>query len=311
MCHECSFHLLFSSIFTSLLRSKKSSVQSRRKEEGLLELVVFAYTEAEPDWCWVDQSALIRIWFKFCYWLVNIVAFSLRFSANRYKHYENWFIKLVYTLLKVGPAAASDKQRVSGERHSLIMPHICHTSWRKHSLIFTAHQRSNVFSRVYLSIHRESPVTITYDTLDLIVKDIPSPPPTCSKLVNLDLGVQGSQYKDYPQPPSARADIWISGQYWSMYCWQAGSTHPTGMLSCCPPQTKFGQGNIFAPVCHSVHSGGVPGQVHPQAGTPLRQVHPLAGTSPGQVHPPGRNTTPVDGQCAGCTDPTGILSCIS
>ena len=25
------------------------------------------------------------------------------------------------------------------------------------------------------------------------------------------------------------------------------------------PQTKFGQGNIFAPVCHSVHRRGVPG----------------------------------------------------
>ena len=181
-----------------LLRSKKSPMQTHRKQEGILELPVFAYTEAEADWCWVDQSALIRIWFKFSYWLVNIVAFSFRFSANRYKHYENWFIKLVYTLLKVGPAAASDKQRVSGERHSLIMPHICHTSWRKHSLIFTAHQRSNVFSPVYLSIHRGSPVTITYDTLELIVKDIPPPPQTCSKLVNLDLRVQGSQYKDYP-----------------------------------------------------------------------------------------------------------------
>ena len=73
-----------------------------------------------------------------------------------------------------------------------------------------------------------------------------------------------------------------------MVATEAGSTHPNGMLSCYHPQTKFGQGNIFASVCHSVHRGGVPGQVppwqvHPQAGAPLQQVHPdrytpLAGT---------------------------------
>ena len=70
---------------------------------------------------------------------------------------------------------------------------------------------------------------------------------------------------------------------------------------------SLGQGNIFAPVCHSVHRGGVPGQLPPPPGqvhspqqvhppgqvpptgtTPPRQVHPPAGTPPGQVHPPGR-----------------------
>ena len=48
---------------------------------------------------------------------------------------------------------------------------------------------------------------------------------------------------------------------------------------------SLGQGNIFAPVCHSVHRGRVPGQVHPTAGTPPGQVHPRAGAPPGQVHP--------------------------
>ena len=36
---------------------------------------------------------------------------------------------------------------------------------------------------------------------------------------------------------------------------------------------SLGQGNIFISVCHSVHRGGVPDQVHPpwdQAGTPPR-----------------------------------------
>ena len=63
---------------------------------------------------------------------------------------------------------------------------------------------------------------------------------------------------------------------------------------------SLGQGNIFAPVCHSVHTGGVPGQVHPRAGTPTRQVHsprqvPPRQVPPGQIppskagtHPPGR-----------------------
>ena len=51
---------------------------------------------------------------------------------------------------------------------------------------------------------------------------------------------------------------------------------------------SLGQGNIFAPVCHSVHRG-VPGQVHPQV-LPLRHVHPQAGIPLGQVHPLGRYT---------------------
>ena len=52
-----------------------------------------------------------------------------------------------------------------------------------------------------------------------------------------------------------------------------------------PAKRSLGQGNIFAPVCHSVHRGRVPGQVHPTAGTPPGQVHPRAGAPPGQVHP--------------------------
>ena len=50
------------------------------------------------------------------------------------------------------------------------------------------------------------------------------------------------------------------------------------------PKRSFGQGNIFTPVCHSVHRGGEYLIRH----TPLGP-----GTPPGQVHPPGcklRNT---------------------
>ena len=88
---------------------------------------------------------------------------------------------------------------------------------------------------------------------------------------------------------------------------------------------SLGQGNIFAPVYHSVH-GGVPGQVPPGRYTPLdkypwqvhpQQVHPLAGNTPRQVHP-GRYTplagTPQQcmlgyGQQAGGTHPTGMHCC--
>ena len=96
---------------------------------------------------------------------------------------------------------------------------------------------------------------------------------------------------------------------------------------------SLGQGNIFTPVCHSVHRGeylgrNPPGQVHPPAGTTPRQVHPPGpgtpprpGTPPGQV-PPGPGYTPPDqvhppgavhagryGQQAGGTHPTGMHSC--
>ena len=59
------------------------------------------------------------------------------------------------------------------------------------------------------------------------------------------------------------------------------------------PQRSCGQGNIFTPVCHSVHRGGVseadppgsrpPGSKHsPPGQTPLREQ-----TSPGSRPPPG------------------------
>ena len=57
------------------------------------------------------------------------------------------------------------------------------------------------------------------------------------------------------------------------------------------------QGNIFTPVCHSVHRGEYLGRYAPLAGTPPwagtpRQVH-LPGTPPqDQVHPPGPGTPP-------------------
>ena len=95
---------------------------------------------------------------------------------------------------------------------------------------------------------------------------------------------------------------------------------------------SLGQGNIFAPVYHSVHRGGGtwagtplgrytllagtppwqvhPRHVHPQAGTPPGQVHPPAGTPHQQVHPLGEVHAGRYGQQAGGTHPTGMHSCL-
>ena len=54
-------------------------------------------------------------------------------------------------------------------------------------------------------------------------------------------------------------------------------------------------------VSHSVHRGGVPGQVHPHP--------PWAGTPPRQVHPPEAVHAGRYGQQAGGTHPTGMHSC--
>ena len=60
---------------------------------------------------------------------------------------------------------------------------------------------------------------------------------------------------------------------------------------------SLGQGNIFAPVCHSVHRRGA------WAGTPLGRYTPPGrytpweGTPPWQVHPPRQVHHPLAGTC--------------
>ena len=62
-----------------------------------------------------------------------------------------------------------------------------------------------------------------------------------------------------------------------------------------PSTNEVCEGYVFAPVCHSVHGGGVSVSVH--AG-----IHP----SPSSRHPPPQQTaTAADG-----THPTGMHSCI-
>ena len=60
---------------------------------------------------------------------------------------------------------------------------------------------------------------------------------------------------------------------------------------------SLGQGNIFAPVCHSVHREGS-ASVH--AGIP----------PPWSRHPPGADHAGRYGQRAGGTHPTGMQSCL-
>ena len=65
---------------------------------------------------------------------------------------------------------------------------------------------------------------------------------------------------------------------------------------------SLGQGNIFTPVCHSVHRGGspiketllagsTPGRRHPPAGRPPGKEAPLAGRPPS----PGKEALPREG----------------
>ena len=91
---------------------------------------------------------------------------------------------------------------------------------------------------------------------------------------------------------------------------------------CYRPQRSCGQGNIFTPVCHSVHRGGMSEADHPppQEQTPPQVRPPLVRpprVRPPRVrHPPGADTTlpppeqtPAYGQRAAGTHPTGMQSC--
>ena len=79
------------------------------------------------------------------------------------------------------------------------------------------------------------------------------------------------------------------------------------------PQTKFGQGNIFAPVCHSVHRG-VPGPKGVSATGGVCSWGGLVpgggGLLPGGSGPgvPGGDP-PGTATAAGGTHPTGMHSC--
>ena len=63
---------------------------------------------------------------------------------------------------------------------------------------------------------------------------------------------------------------------------------------CYRPKRSFGQGNIFTPVCHSVHRGGCFSLPDPPTGAdPPRMENPPGWRNPpGMENPPGADTTP-------------------
>ena len=55
------------------------------------------------------------------------------------------------------------------------------------------------------------------------------------------------------------------------------------------PQRSCGQGNIFTPVCHSVHGGGGMSEADtPPGSDPPGQTHPGSDTPPVSTPPPGQ-----------------------
>ena len=91
-------------------------------------------------------------------------------------------------------------------------------------------------------------------------------------------------------------------------------------MSFLPSPTKLWQGNVFTPVCHSVH-GGVSASVHAGIHIPPWADTPLADTLPGRppwVDPPGQTPprrhpspadTPLVVTAADGAHPTGMHSC--
>ena len=69
------------------------------------------------------------------------------------------------------------------------------------------------------------------------------------------------------------------------------------------PQRSCGQGNIFTPVCHSVH-GGVSSRESP----PCQGDPPGPDPTPPDQNPPGKQTAAY-GQRVASTHPTGMHSC--
>ena len=99
---------------------------------------------------------------------------------------------------------------------------------------------------------------------------------------------------------------YLQGSLWHLYRWcYNGNTVDLDFErnSLLPPGNEVCEGYVFTGVCLST-VGGVPGQVHPQGGTPPGQIHSTwAGIPPGrytprqvqaagQVHPSSRCTIP-------------------
>ena len=174
---------------------------------------------------------------------------------------------------------------------------------------------------VNLSLQRGSLVTITHGALGLTVKDLALAPTPTSDLPHL---------KHYPLPKTWAPTIegpmvsgaktgdmfklvhlrtpslmlTFCGGYRSMLSREAAGMHHALMLSCYRPQRSCGQGNIFTPVCHSVHRGVSARENPPCQGEPPWDQTPRDQTP----LPPGEQTAAYDQRATG-THPTGMHSC--
>ena len=103
-------------------------------------------------------------------------------------------------------------------------------------------------------------------------------------------------------PPRLYGQLWFLAWYWRI-----GVVHKWVLYQYLPAATNCGQGNIFAPVCHSVHGGGVSASVHAgiphppweqthplptQEQTPTQSRHPLEADTPQSRHTPGSRCPP-------------------
>ena len=108
-----------------------------------------------------------------------------------------------------------------------------------------------------------------------------------------------------------RGMIGIVIEHITSYAWSPILIYQVSVNFCLlPSATKLRQGNVFTPVCHSVHMGvfaSVHAEIHTPWQTPLARHppfrHSLRRHPPGQT-PPQQTTTAVDG-----THPTGMHSC--
>ena len=158
----------------------------------------------------------------------------------------------------------------------MINSHIFEIGWRKIHF-FTASIRSfnkgNVFSHVYLSVHRGGGTSCDHNPW--CHAPPPPPPPHLFNLFTCDT---------IPRPsPNTSIGKRAVGLQLKGLVLKSFVSNPEWHHNYYRPQTKLREGNIFTPVCDSVHRVGVyPSMHHRSHGTPPgRHTHPPSPTMSG------------------------------
>ena len=76
------------------------------------------------------------------------------------------------------------------------------------------------------------------------------------------------------------------------YSYRYQHRFPLGSVLITTRKRSLGQGNIYAPVCHSVHGGGGLPQCMLECHPPLPRRPPCQGDTPAQENPPAKETPP-------------------